>query len=228
MFGRSLVPLRVVPQCGGTGRRKLARVAASEQFPGRARRVPQLWYRQRHPELQPRVYLAQRRHHPARRRRRFDLVRLSASDGLPAGHPGRWHGQAHGRCPPQDTGANRLGGLRPRYGQRRGPVVLAIGDHRRRSAHGLPSRPARCGHQPPGKPRPLGGDFVSQEKILHGFTGPPVFYLAGGAKGYAQFLRQQLAQQNRRTLTATSGSGPKFVGAARPAGGGGSCCGGRK
>ena len=66
------------------------------------------------------------------------------------------------------------------------------------------------------------------EKALRGFAGPPVFYLAGGAKAYSDFLNQQFAMQNRRTMTLASGGGPKFVGGSRVGGGAGGCCGRKK
>ena len=159
--------------------------------------------------------------------------------------------QAGGQLEGEDVAASRLATITPaqfHFGQADNPwLVEALGDSAAATGDwlGLTATPLPAGgpallpglttalQRNPAARRLLlvsahGDDYAAQEKILHGFTGPPVFYLAGGAKGYAQFLRQQLAQQNRRTLTATSGSGPKFVGAARPAGGGGSCCGGRK
>ena len=73
-----------------------------------------------------------------------------------------------------------------------------------------------------------GQDYGQLEKALRGFPGPPVFYLAGGAKAYSDFLSQQFAMQNRRTMTLASGGGPKFVGGSRVGGGAGGCCGGKK
>ena len=73
-----------------------------------------------------------------------------------------------------------------------------------------------------------GQDYGQLEKALRGFPGPPVFYLAGGAKSYSDFLSQQFAMQNRRTMTVASGTGPQFVRSPRAAGGSGGCCGGRK
>ena len=73
-----------------------------------------------------------------------------------------------------------------------------------------------------------GQDYGQLEKALHGFPGPPVFYLAGGAKAYSDFLSQQFAMQNRRTMTIASGTGPQFARNARASGGSGGCCGGKK
>ena len=73
-----------------------------------------------------------------------------------------------------------------------------------------------------------GQDYGQVEQALRGFLGPPVFYLAGGAKAYSDFLSQQFAMQNRRTMTVASGTGPQFVRTPRASGGSGGCCGAKK
>jgi rhodanese-related sulfurtransferase len=100
----------------------------------------------------------------------------------------------------------------------------------------FPADLAALGQQKPDARRLLlvtaaGEDQTALETATREFRSLPVFYLAGGAAGYAQYFGQQLAMQNRRLMTLSSQdqTSARFCSASRPAGRSGGCggCGGK-